>query len=247
MTVQKCASFCVGYKYMGVEYSSECYCANTIASGAVLATSGCSMACSGDATSLCGGPNRLNFYSSTGDLTSSTTSKSVSSTAKPTSQPSLGPKVVQKAGVFAYQDCYTETPNGRALSDNATTAAKMTVESCATYCTGYTYMATEYGSECYCGNNINTGSSVATSGCSMACSGDGTEICGGPSRLSLYKTKPSGPAIVQQAGTFGYKGCYTEATASRALSEKSSAQGSMSVEQCSVFCSGYKYMGVEYG
>lgn len=61
MTVSKCAAFCSAYKYMGVEYSSECYCANSLAAGAVLTTSGCTMSCSGDANSLCGGPNRLRY------------------------------------------------------------------------------------------------------------------------------------------------------------------------------------------
>lgn len=247
MTIQKCATFCSGYKYMGVEYSSECYCANTISTGAALTTNGCSMTCSGDATSLCGGPDRLSFYSSSGSSISSTTSTASSQTAKPSSQPSTGPSIVQKAGTFAYQGCYSEVQNGRALSDNATTGAKMTVESCATYCSGYTYMATEYGAECYCGNKIDSTSTLQTSGCSMACAGDGTEICGGPSRLSMYQVKPSGPAIVQKAGTFAYKGCYTEATTGRALSAKQSAGASMTVEQCSTVCSGYQYMGVEYG
>ena len=59
MTVAMCAAFCSSYNYMGVEYSSECYCANTLSAGAVLTNSGCSMTCSGDANSLCGGPNRL--------------------------------------------------------------------------------------------------------------------------------------------------------------------------------------------
>lgn len=63
MTITKCAAFCSSYKYMGVEYSSECYCANSLSAGAVLTTNGCTMTCSGNSTTLCGGPNRLRYES----------------------------------------------------------------------------------------------------------------------------------------------------------------------------------------
>jgi hypothetical protein len=61
MTIAMCAAFCSSYQFMGVEYSSECYCANSLSTGAVLTTSGCAMTCSGDANSVCGGPNRLRY------------------------------------------------------------------------------------------------------------------------------------------------------------------------------------------
>lgn len=61
MTIGKCAAFCSSYQFMGVEYSSECYCANSLATGAVLTSSGCTMPCSGDINSICGGPNRLRY------------------------------------------------------------------------------------------------------------------------------------------------------------------------------------------
>ena len=34
-------------------------CGNTISNGGAPATDGCNMACAGDATRLCGGPNRV--------------------------------------------------------------------------------------------------------------------------------------------------------------------------------------------
>lgn len=45
MSVKSCAAFCAGYSYMGVEYSSECYCANNISDGAIITSTGCSMTC----------------------------------------------------------------------------------------------------------------------------------------------------------------------------------------------------------
>ena len=126
-------------------------------------------------------------------------------------------------------------------------------------------MGTEYSDECeypifnfggpdinllagYCGNTINTGSAIAdVNGCSMGCSGDSSELCGGPLRLSFYKVKPTGPSTVQTAGVFSFQNCYTEATNIRALSSKATAASTMTVEQCSTFCTGYSMMGVEYG
>jgi hypothetical protein len=37
-----------------------------------------------------------------------------------------------------------------------------------------------------CGNTIANGGAPATSGCSMLCNGNSSEICGGPDRLNVY-------------------------------------------------------------
>lgn len=42
-------------------------------------------------------------------------------------------------------------------------------------------------------------------------------------------------------------GCYTEATSGRALSQKSYADNSMTLELCQSTCQDYAYFGVEYG
>ena len=311
MTIEKCAASCSDYTYFGVEYGSECFCGNSIGTGSVKTVEGeCSMTCPGNTTEICGAGNRLTLYTKTkisgssssssilstsstlsvssmsSISSSSSTSSSLSSsstTSSATSKPT-GPTAVQTAGAFSHQGCYSEGTNVRALSATSTADNAMTVQKCATFCSGYKYMGVEYSSECFCANTIGAGAAPASSGCNMACSGDATALCGGPSRLNFYlntggskssttstsasqtstsktstsqtttsrtststSASSSGPAIVQKAGTFGYKGCYTEATSSRALSEKQSAQSSMTVEQCSTFCSGYKYMGVEYG
>jgi hypothetical protein len=48
----------------GVEYAQECYCGNSFTNGGgASASSGCTMACQGDVTQTCGGPNRLSVFS----------------------------------------------------------------------------------------------------------------------------------------------------------------------------------------
>lgn len=208
------------------------------------------MDCSGSSTEICGGPNRLSFYKTT----------------------SAGPLTVQIAGPFSYQGCYTEATNGRALSAKATAGSTMTVEQCSTFCTGYSMMGVEYGSECYCGNSLNTGSVSTTSGCSMTCSGDASEYCGGSNRLNLYSTGNSAktsssstttstkapaktttkapaaatPTIVLGNANYTYSGCYTDSVAARSLPNEVIATDQMTVESCLQACSAYTYAGLEY-
>ncbi|KAL8727802.1 MAG: hypothetical protein Q9166_005794 [cf. Caloplaca sp. 2 TL-2023] len=254
MTVGKCAAFCSAYTYMAVEYRSECYCGNTIGTGAVVATdNGCTMACSGNAGELCGGSFRLNFYQKSASATSSATITSGTSTSKTSTGTSAtsttsGPAAVQTAGTFAFQGCYSEGTSGRALTGANTASDTMTVAKCAAFCKGYLYMGVEYSSECFCGNTIAAGAvSVTDGGCSMTCSGDKSEFCGGPNRLNFYKSSPSasgssstsqtsttgsssttstsssasasatGPITVQSVPGYGYLGCYNEVNGGRAL------------------------------
>ena len=86
----------------------------------------------------------------------------------------------------------------------------------------------------------------------MACTGNATEYCGGSSRLNLYVkngTSPgdsTGPVAKATVGSYGFQGCYTEATGSRALSSKSYADDSMTLESCAAYCADYTYFGTEY-
>ncbi|KAI4258413.1 MAG: hypothetical protein L6R42_005121 [Xanthoria sp. 1 TBL-2021] len=292
MTVAYCANFCSKSQYFGIEYSSECFCADTIGNDAKLvADSDCKNTCSGNSTQYCGGPYRLTVYglngttplpsgssSTTGTATSSTVTSSTGTSAASNATTTPGaPVAVQTASPFVYQGCVTEATSGRALGDLSTAYDGMTIEKCAAFCSAYTYMAVEYMSECYCGNTIGTGSVNATdNGCTMACSGNAGQLCGGPNRLNFYRKGQSattsstvtsttsgasqtgiststsasstatGPSAVQTAGSFAYQGCYSEGTNGRALSGTLTASDTMTVEKCAAFCQGYAYMGVEY-
>ena len=63
MTVAGCIAHCaaLGHPIAGVEYVRECDCGSAFVNGggAVLPDSACVMACSGDATGVCGGPGAL--------------------------------------------------------------------------------------------------------------------------------------------------------------------------------------------
>ena len=63
-----------------------------------------------------------------------------------------------------------------------------------------------------CGNYLAPGSSNATAtDCNMACTGNSSEQCGGPNRLSLFwnGTHSSPPVANPGAGLWALLGCYT--------------------------------------
>jgi len=72
MTEEACVAQCQSEKFglSGVEFSSECFCDTVISNGGLpIPASSCNMACQGDSSELCGGPNALNVYNFTGTAT----------------------------------------------------------------------------------------------------------------------------------------------------------------------------------
>lgn len=85
--------------------------------------------------------------------------------------------------------CYTEATNSRALTTKSfVNTTGMTAEACIAFCGGSTYVGVEYSQECYCGAVLQAGSVPANaSQCNMDCTGNRWEICGGSSRLNIFK------------------------------------------------------------
>ncbi|EKD15864.1 hypothetical protein MBM_05875 [Drepanopeziza brunnea f. sp. 'multigermtubi' MB_m1] len=157
---------------------------------------GCNMVCAGNALQWCGGGNRLNLYLLNGTSPAPTSSASV-----PTGTNSASPSTptATAAGPVTVSNFTGEATNGRALNSVLLPIAgsDTDVETCATACAGYTYFGVEYGSECYCGNQIWEGSVVQTSpdpnvnGCSVLCAANTLEYCGGGDRLNVYQVAPA--------------------------------------------------------
>lgn len=172
MTNEACADICSGFRYFGTQFSSECYCGSSVSTRSSAADlSDCSMPCSGDASSYCGGPSRLELFMN----------------------PDIpGGKAEQPlaAGDFSFQGCHRELNGARALSGKATSGPDMTNEVCATFCADFEYFGTEYGGECYCGNELpEDAAEVDVGDCDMLCSGSVVEFCGAGNRLSVYRKK----------------------------------------------------------
>lgn len=191
-----------------------------------------------------------NTPSSPAPATTTTTTSTPAPTGTLTHVPTVSP--------YTLVGCWTEATAGRAL-DAKTTASgdAMTLEVCAAFCAGYKYFATEYAAECYCGNSLHaTSVEAALADCSMPCSGDPFQYCGGPNRIELYETDGSAPAtgptqpatVVGGGSTWNFHQCVTEAAGGvRALSGGAYAADDMTLESCAAFCAAFAYFGTEYG
>ncbi|KAF2426201.1 WSC-domain-containing protein [Tothia fuscella] len=268
-TLNSCASFCLGYSYFGVEFGSECYCANEIYVNSIKQSNevGCSNPCAGNSAQRCGGPDYLNMYYINATSVTTPTVTAAGSTLTSTG----GPIAVASAGPFKFIGCYNEVV-GRALTGNAVANSSMTVGLCAAFCSGFRYFSVEYSQECYCGNAISPGSSVSASGdCSMTCAADPNEFCGGPGWMNMYQKNGTTPTISngasiavttntvtsatamstsapQRIGPWLSLGCYTDNVNGRALSSIY-ADNTMTLELCAskAMSANAQYFGVEYG
>ncbi|EXJ87032.1 hypothetical protein A1O3_03989 [Capronia epimyces CBS 606.96] len=176
MTIPACLAFCSAQSLAlaGLEYGRECYCASALGPNTLLNATGCTMACAGDNTQVCGGRSRLSVYNNTA---------------------LSAPAAKQTIGQFAYQGCYTDPSAAqRALQGYSTSSSSMTQDLCVQTCSakGYTLAGVEYGRECYCANSLATvqvgGKAVqaAEGDCGMLCAGDRDELCGGSSRIGVW-------------------------------------------------------------
>jgi hypothetical protein len=214
MTAEFCGDFCTGqgYPMFGTEYSRECFCGIARQAGSVAALEGdCNMACTGDVGEMCGGPSRLSVYvaeapppsgstySYQGCFTEATEGRALNlgessflatSCEHPHPSPSLSSYLSTPLSIGDVENVLA-IANLFAFPQTATTVSdtEMTAEFCGDFCIGqgYPMFGTEYSRECFCGTARRAGSVTALEGdCNMACTGDAGEMCGGPSRLSVY-------------------------------------------------------------
>ncbi|KAH8801520.1 WSC domain-containing protein [Xylogone sp. PMI_703] len=261
-TNEMCIAACAkaGYAYCGTQYNVECWGGPTVPKLQV-DEDNCNYPCRGNINQVCGGNGvgageggaYISLFSSGGTYTpppppdGGDGGNNGGGGTPPAGSPVTNP------GVDGYHSvgCYTEGTNTRALSIGKANAAG-TVKGCVDACTSYAYAGVEYGGECWCGNSFGSGAApTSISECNMVCKGNSSEYCGAGSRLNVYeiddRSSVSIPGIKDVVAGYGFLGCYTEATAGRALGGSSYAADTMTLESCAAFCSAYSYFGVEFG
>lgn len=91
-------------------------------------------------------------YEYTGDSASSVSTAALSSTSQAASSTSVSmptgtPAIVPVVGAYSYTGCVNDIDT-RLLAGDHTASDTMTIEDCASYCSGYQYFGLEYTREC---------------------------------------------------------------------------------------------------
>lgn len=255
MTTEKCTAACFngGFRLAGTEYSGECFCGNAILNGGAPApTADCNMPCAGAPTQFCGGPARLNVYNYTGTALPAIPGGGGVGGGNPAPATGL-------AAPWTYGGCWIDNAHGRAMPVGKGGAPAQTVQTCIAQCTadGYTLAGIEYANECFCGNTLVNGAVIAPDAqCNMACSGNATQACGGPNRLSVYTSTGNvtalpvpAPQTTNLPGQWQYRGCLIEAVGKRIFDNQIIWPTNNSAVACMTQCAkfGFSASGTEYG
>jgi hypothetical protein len=77
------------------------------------------------------------------------------------------------------------------------------------------HSGSEYATQCYCSNTIDTstggGILQASTDCSMPCAGNSSDVCGNSGRLTIYETAKTGLISSNNNPTIpGFVGCYAQ-------------------------------------
>ncbi|CAN9245366.1 unnamed protein product [Alternaria alternata] len=218
------------------------------------------MACNGDQTEMCGGPDRLTFfrfYTGGESTVSATASPTASQTASATKTFSALPVATGLPDGFEYKGCYVDGPGFRIVNYQQPDDQSMTIASCSNACAkaGYEIAAMEYSYQCFCDNTVRMGGKPASSEseCNTKCAGNQDETCGGPNRMSIYSSQDplkviNAPAPIQNVSDWQYQGCITD-TDNQVFPWKLVNQTGNSPQWCLSQCQafGYQAAGMEYG
>ena len=237
---------------------------------------GCSVTCNGNSTEYCGGGNRLTVYKLNATSTATGTATATSAVATsdgPAIKQSIGPWIYNGCYSEATQgralDGLQNPVPGASLTLESCAAACAAYSYFGTEYSGECYCGNSFHAGAVL---VPGGDDQDISGCSMLCNGNQNEYCGGPNRLSTFKRNvtstssssivmstattsntattaptPTGPTVVERVGAYAFQGCYTEATAQRALTGAAFYNTAMTIEMCAQNCAGFTWMGVEYG
>ncbi|POR34088.1 WSC domain-containing protein 2 [Tolypocladium paradoxum] len=91
-------------------------------------------------------------------------------------------------GGFKYAGCFKDTRDRVLKGEIRANLGAMSNEKCVSHCksAGFALAGTEFGGQCYCGNELVGSEHLDDSKCNMACEGDASGICGGGLTLSVY-------------------------------------------------------------
>ncbi|KUJ23286.1 WSC-domain-containing protein [Mollisia scopiformis] len=221
--------FAAGYKFAGTEYHTQCWCGNTAPSYTKFTADSlkkCAFSCPGDVSQACGGDgtyisiyyDRTKYVPGPDSIPGSSSSSSSSSVVSSTT--SLSSRTGSSSSVSI---SVSSSSSSLSVSSTRSSTSSSSISSL-----------------------LSSTTSLSTSSVSNTVSTSASGSSTLSSTSSSASTKPTGPAIVKNAGNFAYIGCYTEATNARALTGLVYANDNMTIEICAATCATFTYFGVEY-
>lgn len=89
--------------------------------------------------------------------------------------------------------CYIDSQQRLLGNDNIAGSDPITLKYCSQLCAnlGKKLAGAENGNECYCGDSLNY-APISGDGCTVQCSGNSSELCGGSYRVEVYAVNCSG-------------------------------------------------------
>ena len=91
---------------------------------------------------------------------------------------------------WEYKGCFVDKTDARVLPLRLPDDPELTAQECVSSCyqLGYSVAGLEYRRECFCGNAIYNGGTLAPwqTDCNMTCTGDAMQVCGALNRSSTY-------------------------------------------------------------
>lgn len=119
---------------------------------------------------------------------SATAAAAAATATRPPASANAPPRIAAAPAGYTYLGCYTEVLPGRTLNASTLIRPQTTVLGCAADCgEDSEYFGVEFGTQCFCGSSLAVGSVAVNEGCSTACAGNATEVCGGVNLLSVYR------------------------------------------------------------
>ncbi|XP_071849045.1 sialate:O-sulfotransferase 2-like [Apostichopus japonicus] len=187
MTIERCLQHCSlkSYPFAGLEFSSECYCAQAVTASKAREKDACNMTCSGNKDQICGGAPYISVYQI------STPGQAIAGADHLVNQ-----KEANTVRGYDFRAC---VPYVKKKGDSIFTGgilieqSTMTIPSCLKACGDeqHPLAGMARGKECHCGHlttDFDLQDKVDPEMCNAPCPGDEKSFCGADEYVSIYQT-----------------------------------------------------------
>ena len=141
----------------------------------------------------------------------------------------------------------TVSDSFKSVSDLGTTCAPLGSSSSSTLSTSTSKSSSSSSSSTSSSSSSSSSSSPPSSKSSTSSSSISSSSSTSTAKSSTLSTSTISSTPTPTLSGYTYEGCYTDNTPSRVLTGRSTSSNTLTYSSCASFCSGYIYIGLEYG